>query len=59
MAKSARASQIKTNRFNIRKKVFNKPDLARAERLSAKLMEVAAQPKPERPQAMDVDVGVL
>lgn len=61
MAKSARASRVKANRANLRKRVFNPVDDARAERLSEKLMQLAAQPKPDQEEVerMDIDAGML
>lgn len=47
MAKSVRASVSKRNSANLRKKVFGPVDAARTERLSAKLQELASQPKPD------------
>lgn len=55
MAKSARASRVKTNRANIRKKVFGPVEEARLERLSAKLQKVATEPKPIHAGHMDLD----
>lgn len=55
MAKSSRASVNKRNRTNLRKRVFGPADLARAERLSTKLQELAAQPKPQRDAEMELD----
>ncbi|KAI9661976.1 MAG: hypothetical protein M1831_002891 [Alyxoria varia] len=55
MAKGARSSTTKTNRSNLRTRVFGPADQARTERLSQKLAEVVAQPKPERPEKMDID----
>ncbi|KAJ5612389.1 hypothetical protein N7510_005583 [Penicillium lagena] len=48
MAKSVRASVSKRNKAALRKKVFGPVVDARTERLSAKLQEIAAQPRPER-----------
>jgi hypothetical protein len=48
MAKGARASSIKTNNKALKKNVFGPVETARTERLSAKLLELASQPKPER-----------
>jgi len=45
MARSARASVRKINRTNLRSKVFGPVYDARTQRLSAKLMELASQPK--------------
>ncbi|KAI6767881.1 hypothetical protein HG530_005890 [Fusarium avenaceum] len=47
MAKSARASTRKANNRRLVKNVFGPAEAARNERLSAKLLEVAKQPKPE------------
>jgi hypothetical protein len=46
MAKSSRASSTKTNNQRLKKQVFGPVESARTERLSAKLLELAAQPKP-------------
>ena len=54
MAKSARASVVKKNRSNLKKKVFGPAEAARNERLSAKLAELASQPKPLRSE-MEVE----
>ncbi|KAI5868040.1 hypothetical protein GGS23DRAFT_8465 [Durotheca rogersii] len=51
MAKSARASSRKTNNQRLKAKVFGPVESARAERLSARLLELAAQPKPPPPEA--------
>ncbi|KJR86348.1 uncharacterized protein SPSK_02795 [Sporothrix schenckii 1099-18] len=58
MAKSARASSRKNNNQKLKKNVFGPVESARTERLSAKLMELAAQPAPvkeakEDPNAME------
>ncbi|KAI1467203.1 uncharacterized protein F4812DRAFT_431610 [Daldinia caldariorum] len=45
MAKSSRASTRKANNQRLKSKVFGPVEAARAERLSAKLLELAAQPK--------------
>ncbi|OAP57014.1 hypothetical protein AYL99_09126 [Fonsecaea erecta] len=55
MAKSARASVVKKNHRNLRAKVYGPASDARTARLSAKLQELAAKPKPESEKAMDVD----
>ncbi len=47
MAKGARASTTKTNHRNLKSKVFGPVESARTERLSAKLLELASQPKPK------------
>ena len=54
MAKSARASVVKKNRSNLKKKVFGPVESARNERLSSKLLELASQPKPLRSE-MEVE----
>jgi hypothetical protein len=51
MAKSSRASTIKTNNQRLKAKVFGPVEQARRERLSAKLLEIASAPKPEKPEA--------
>lgn len=51
MAKSKRSSTRKTNNQRLAASVFGPAETARAERLSAKLLEVAKQPKPETSDA--------
>jgi len=46
MAKSARASETKRNHAKLRATVFGPVSDARTARLSAKLQELASQPKP-------------
>lgn len=53
MAKSVRASVSKRNSANLRKKVFGPVDAARTERLSAKLQELASQPKPDAGKSVE------
>ncbi|KAI5928634.1 hypothetical protein F4810DRAFT_14496 [Camillea tinctor] len=56
MAKSSRASSVKSNNQRLKAKVFSPVEEERNARLSAKLLELAAQPKPERPaQEMKVE----
>ena len=55
MAKSQRASTRKRNNAKLRSTVFSPHYDARTERISAKLQEIAARPKPEREQEMEVD----
>jgi hypothetical protein len=55
MAKGARASKIKSNNAKLKSKVFGPVETARTERLSAKLLELASQPRPAPP---DADVGM-
>lgn len=55
MAKSARSSNTKRNNRNLRAKVFGPAHDARTARLSAKLQEIAAKPRPTDEKAMDVD----
>jgi hypothetical protein len=61
MAKSARASKIKTNNSKLKTRVFGPIESARTERLSAKLLELASQPKPAKKDSgqmpMDVEGG--
>jgi hypothetical protein len=54
MAKGLRASVNKSNKSRLRSRVFDPVETARTERLSAKLLELASQPKPERAE-MDLD----
>ena len=54
MAKSARSSAVKKNNQRLKQKVFGPVETARNERLNAKLLELAAQPKPEK-NDMDVE----
>jgi hypothetical protein len=54
MAKSARATSVKKNRQNLKKKVFGPVEAARNERLSAKLLELASKAKRPRPE-MEVE----
>jgi hypothetical protein len=56
MAKSSRASTIKSNNQRLKAKVFGPVESARAERLSAKLLELAAAPKPPRPEAEEMKI---
>jgi hypothetical protein len=48
MAKSSRSSVVKTNNQRLKKNVFGPVEAARAERLSAKLLAIASQPKPQK-----------
>lgn len=62
MAKGARASSIKTNNSKLKSKVFGPVEDARAERLSAKLLELASQPKPKLEknyEAVESQVGMF
>ncbi|KAI1144081.1 hypothetical protein F5Y05DRAFT_16189 [Hypoxylon sp. FL0543] len=56
MAKSARSSTRKTNNQRLKANVFGPIEAARAERLSAKLLELAAQPKPPKPESSEMKV---
>lgn len=47
MAKSSRSSTKKANNQRLAANVFGPVEKARAERLSARLQEIANQPKPE------------
>ncbi|KAG5929379.1 hypothetical protein E4U42_006119 [Claviceps africana] len=58
MAKSARSSTRKQNNRRLYAKVFSPAEAARNERLSAKLLELAKQPKPESSDA-NMDGGLL
>ena len=55
MAKGLRASSRKKNNQILRAKIFGPAVDARTERLSAKLQELAAKPKPEQEKVMEVD----
>jgi hypothetical protein len=48
MAKGARASSRKANNSKLKSKVFGPVETERTARLSAKLLELASQPKPVR-----------
>ncbi|KAH7041132.1 uncharacterized protein B0I36DRAFT_312205 [Microdochium trichocladiopsis] len=54
MAKSSRSSTRKANNQRLKANVFGPVESARAERLSAKLLEIAAQPKPTKDDDMKV-----
>ncbi|KAI2469201.1 hypothetical protein F4781DRAFT_431555 [Annulohypoxylon bovei var. microspora] len=56
MAKSSRSSTRKTNNQRLKAKVFGPIEAARAERLSARLLELAAQPKPPKPESDDIKI---
>lgn len=55
MAKSLRSATKKANNRRLKANVFGPAEAARAERLSAKLMELANQPKPVRDTEMKTD----
>jgi hypothetical protein len=56
MAKGARASTKKANNGRLKAGVFGPVESARNERLSAKLLELASQPKPKKDDVvMDVE----
>lgn len=46
MAKSQRSSVTKANNQRLKKNVFGPVEAARQQRLSARLLEIASQPKP-------------
>ncbi|OTA93301.1 hypothetical protein M434DRAFT_11711 [Hypoxylon sp. CO27-5] len=56
MAKSARSSTRKANNQRLKANVFGPIEAARAERLSAKLLELAAQPKPPKPESNEMRI---
>jgi len=58
MAKSSRATSNKKNHQALRRKIFDPADLARNERLNAKLQELIAQPKQKDLEIMDVEPGM-
>ena len=53
MAKSSRSSRVKKNNQNLKKKLFGPAEIARSERMNAKLLELAQQQKSE--QDMEVE----
>jgi hypothetical protein len=63
MAKSQRASTTKANNAKLKSKVYGPVETARMERLSAKLLELAAQPRPsqkvEQDASMKIDAGTF
>lgn len=65
MAKSARASVTKKNNQALKRKVFGPAETARNDRMNAKLLELAQQPKPPRAEmeveqeGMQHNTGVL
>ncbi|OOO05777.1 UPF0642 domain-containing protein [Aspergillus oryzae] len=58
MAKSVRASVQKRNRAKLRATVFGPVVDARTERLSAKLQELASQPKPSNEEKPDMELNM-
>jgi len=58
MAKSARASKIKTNNSKLKSRVFGPIETARTERLSAKLLELASLPKPTKKDSDDMAMDI-
>jgi hypothetical protein len=54
MAKSARASSKKANNQKLKSRVFGPIETARTERLSAKLLQLAAEPRPSQKYTKDV-----
>ncbi|KAE8323300.1 hypothetical protein BDV39DRAFT_196037 [Aspergillus sergii] len=58
MAKSVRASVQKRNRAKLRATVFGPVVDARTERLSAKLQELASQPKPSNEEKSDMELNM-
>lgn len=59
MAKGLRSSRIKSNKRALAKKVFAPVEDARTERLSFKLQQLAAEPKPTKEAEMaDVNTGI-
>lgn len=60
MAKGLRSSVKKANKARLRAEVFGPAELARKERLSAKLLELAVIPSVEsskKSDQMDLDIG--
>lgn len=61
MAKGARASVRKANNVRLKNQVFGPVENARMERLSAKLLELAAQPTPKPAKEdgeMEIEDGI-
>ncbi|KAH8158536.1 hypothetical protein CIB48_g9708 [Xylaria polymorpha] len=56
MAKSSRASSRKANNQRLKANVFGPVEIARNARLSAKLLELAAAPKPERADSESMNI---
>ncbi|KAJ4292193.1 hypothetical protein N0V88_005822 [Collariella sp. IMI 366227] len=56
MAKSSRSSTLKANNQRLKKNVFGPVESARAERLSAKLLALAAEPKPVKDIEMNEEL---
>jgi hypothetical protein len=54
MAKGARSSTRKANNAKLKSRVFGPVETARTERLSAKLLELASQPKKRDDVVMEV-----
>lgn len=59
MAKGARASTRKANNAALKSRVFGPVEDARTQRLSAKLVELAQQPKKKDDVSMEVIDGML
>lgn len=53
MAKSARASNIKKNKSRLKSRVFGPVELARAERMNKKLLEIAQLARPSHAHTTD------
>ncbi|KAI0195389.1 hypothetical protein EV127DRAFT_185062 [Xylaria flabelliformis] len=56
MAKSSRASSRKANNQRLKAKVFGPVETERNARLSAKLLELAAAPKPEQVESESMNI---
>jgi hypothetical protein len=59
MAKSSRSSVRKNNKAKLRDRVFGPAEMARTERLSAKLMQLASKPRPTEEHSMSVKDGSM
>jgi hypothetical protein len=57
MAKSARASSKKTNNQRLKSRVFGPIETARTERLSAKLLQLVAEPRLSQKDTKDAAMG--
>lgn len=59
MAKSSRASTLKANNRRLKSNVFGPVEAARNERLSAKLLALAAEAKPQKDVEMNEGMDYL
>ena len=57
MAKGLRSSRNKANKSKLRSNVFGPGEIARKERLSGKLIELASKPKPNPDETIKMASG--